>query len=164
MVGGNQWRRCSACKQPIELGADYWICNVSTCNRKRTALAFCSVSCWEVHLPVANHREAWAVEKTAPSTPEATAEPTRAPRAREKRRIIPPSGPRETQGDTPREILIVASRLKDYVRDRSGFSTSDKVLDPLSDIVRRICERAIQNAAQDGRKTVLARDIPSGPG
>ena len=52
------WRRCSACKKAIELGAEYWTCNVSTCNRKRTGLVFCSVTCWEVHLPVANHRDA----------------------------------------------------------------------------------------------------------
>jgi len=51
----------------------YWTCNVSTCNRKRTGLAFCTVSCWEVHLPGANHRESWAVERTAPSRAEAAA-------------------------------------------------------------------------------------------
>ncbi len=25
----------------------YWVCNVSTCNRPRTALAFCSVNGWD---------------------------------------------------------------------------------------------------------------------
>ncbi|HXV35501.1 MAG TPA: hypothetical protein VEC18_00005, partial [Myxococcota bacterium] len=64
----NRWRRCSACKAPIERGARYWVCSVSTCNRKRTALAFCSVTCWEVHLPGANHRQAWAEERRAPTT------------------------------------------------------------------------------------------------
>jgi hypothetical protein len=62
------WRRCSACKEFIDCGATYWVCNVSTCNRKRTALVFCSVTCWEVHLPEANHRESWAEERTAPTT------------------------------------------------------------------------------------------------
>ena len=70
MTDGSRWRRCSACKEPIGLGATYWTCNVSTCNRKRTGLVFCSVSCWEVHLPVAHHRESWAVERRAPSRPE----------------------------------------------------------------------------------------------
>jgi hypothetical protein len=69
---GSQWRRCSACKQPIAVGAIYWTCNVSTCNRKRTGMVFCTVSCWEVHLPSANHRETWAVERTAPSEPDGT--------------------------------------------------------------------------------------------
>ena len=64
-----RWRRCSACKNSIECGSTYWVCNVSTCNRKRTALVFCSVTCWEVHLPEANHRESWAEERIAPATP-----------------------------------------------------------------------------------------------
>ena len=64
----NRWRRCSACKGSIECGSTYWVCNVSTCNRKRTALVFCSVTCWEVHLPEANHRESWAEERLAPAT------------------------------------------------------------------------------------------------
>ena len=68
------WRRCSACKTPIALGAIHQVCSVSTCNRPRTGLVFCSVSCWEVHLPDANHREAWAVERRAPTTLEPAAE------------------------------------------------------------------------------------------
>jgi hypothetical protein len=62
------WKPCNVCKQPIALGATYWVCSVSTCNRKRTGLSFCSVSCWDAHLPFANHRESWAVEETAPAT------------------------------------------------------------------------------------------------
>ncbi len=61
------WKRCSSCKAPIGFGAAYWACNVSTCNRPRTALVFCTVSCWDAHLSVVNHRESWAVERTAPS-------------------------------------------------------------------------------------------------
>jgi len=34
------WRPCSACKQPIALGTPYYVCSVSTCNRKRTGLVF----------------------------------------------------------------------------------------------------------------------------
>jgi hypothetical protein len=67
----------------------------------------------------------------------------------------PPVEPR-----VPEEVLIIASRLKDYIRARSGFNTSDGVLDPLSDIVRRVCDDAIRNATRDGRKTVLDRDLP----
>jgi hypothetical protein len=62
----------------------------------------------------------------------------------------------------PRDVLIIASRLKDYVRAKSGFNTSDGVLDPLSDIVRRVCDEAIRNAMRDGRRTVLDRDVPKG--
>jgi histone H3/H4 len=60
----------------------------------------------------------------------------------------------------PEEVLIVASRLKDYVRAKAGYNTSDKVLEPLSDIVRRVCDQAIENARRDGRMTVLERDVP----
>jgi len=61
------WKRCSSCKTPIGFGALYWVCNVSTCNRPRTGLVFCTVSCWDAHLSVVNHRESWAVERHAPS-------------------------------------------------------------------------------------------------
>jgi hypothetical protein len=150
------WRRCSACKNPIGFGAVYWTCNVSTCNRKRTGLVFCTVTCWEVHLPGANHREAWAVEQRAPRTPEAVQERAAAPA---RRRIVrdPPPG---TRPGAPREVLIVASRLKDYIRAVSGLNTSDGVLDPLSEIVRRVCDDAIRNATREGRRTVLERDVP----
>lgn len=60
------WKKCSACKKPIAFGATYYVCSVSTCNRARTGLVFCDVSCWDVHLPVARHRKAWAEERTAP--------------------------------------------------------------------------------------------------
>jgi histone H3/H4 len=153
------WRRCSACKKPIALGAVYWACNVSTCNQKRTALAFCTVSCWEVHLPGANHRESWAVEKRAPSTPEPGAAPAPSALARApERRLVRPA-PAAVPEKAPREVLIVASRLKDYVRARVGYNTSDRVLEALSDIVRRVMDQAIENARRDGRMTVLERDV-----
>ncbi len=161
MNSENRWRRCNACKEPIEFGSTYWVCSVSTCNRKRTALFFCSVRCWEVHLPVVRHREAWAVEETAPMSLEAETEPSSAvPRTRTRKQAVPSAAPQEAKTDVPKEVLIVASRLKEFIRARSGFNTSDGALDPLSEIVRHVCDEAIQNATRDGRKTVLARDIP----
>ena len=160
MVESSQWRRCNACKGPIDFEATYWVCSVSTCNRKRTGLAFCSVSCWEVHLPGANHREAWALERTAPRPGDAEASPGGAERRSGTRRLVRgPTRPNRNP-QPPQEILIVASRLKDYVRAVSGFNTSDGVLEPLSAIVRRTCEEAIRNARSEGRRTVLERDIP----
>jgi hypothetical protein len=175
---GTAWRRCSACKNPIALGARYWTCSVSTCNRNRTALAFCSVECWDVHLPIANHREAWAIEQTAPAS--ATAAPPASAESRPgggQRRLVrtapaapgaaagastAPAGsaPSASRGDAPKEILVIASRLKDYIRARSGFNTSDGVLEPISDIVRELCDRAMEKAGREGRKTVLDRDVP----
>ncbi|HSJ99241.1 MAG TPA: hypothetical protein VLC53_19355, partial [Myxococcota bacterium] len=66
-AGADRWRRCSSCKAPLAFDASYWACNVSTCNRGRTALTFCSVSCWDAHLAVVPHRESWAVERRAPT-------------------------------------------------------------------------------------------------
>ena len=161
MNSENRWRRCSACKGPLELGSTYWVCSVSTCNRKRTALSFCSVRCWEVHLPVARHREAWAVEQTAPMSLEAeTKSSSAAPRAQTRKQATPSVAPQQAKADVPNEVLIVANRLKEFIRARSGFNTSDGALDPLSEIVRHVCDEAIEKAKRDGRKTVLARDIP----
>ena len=64
------WRRCSSCKKPINYKTKYWVCNVSTCTRKRTGLIFCDVSCWDAHVPQMNHRESWAEERIAPSREE----------------------------------------------------------------------------------------------
>jgi hypothetical protein len=166
------WRRCSACKQPIVLGARYWVCNVSTCNRSRTALAFCSLTCWEVHLPGANHREAWAVERTAPQVPAAPGapppgpasgaaarSPSPAPDRQGERRFVRPASA-SSRPPAPREILVIASRLKEYIAARSGFHTSDRVLDSLSDAIRNLCDEAILKAEREGRRTVLDRDIP----
>jgi hypothetical protein len=55
------------------------------------------------------------------------------------------------------EVLIVASRLKDYIR-RVRIQHSDRVLAPLP-IVRRLCDEA-QSATREGCTTVLERDIP----
>jgi hypothetical protein len=162
----DQWRRCSACKKPISTGALYYVCSVSTCNRPRTGLVFCDVSCWDFHLPTARHRQAWAEEMTAPDVSAAqhtaTPSPKRASAAKParppKRSIVRPGS--TAPADPPAEVLIVGSRLKDYVRARAGMNTSDRVLEPLSEIVRAVCDEAIRNAAQDGRKTVLDRDIP----
>ena len=150
------WRRCSACKQPIALGASHQVCSVSTCNRKRTGMVFCSVDCWEIHLPMANHREAWAVEATAPARA-AAGPPATKPAPRRRAASSPPAAKTSA---APTEVLIVASRLKDYVSAVSGFNTSDRVLEPLSRIVREVCDQAIRTAERAGRKTVLDRDIP----
>jgi hypothetical protein len=66
MTDTTKWRTCSSCRKPIGYDQDYYTCSVSTCNRKRTALVFCSVACWDAHLPTARHRDAWAEEQHSP--------------------------------------------------------------------------------------------------
>lgn len=151
------WRKCSSCKKPISFGAKYFVCSVSTCNNERTGYVFCSVPCFETHLPGARHRDAGAIEKIAPKT--AAEEAHRAP----ARIIVKPTSTSSpsavVKGSAPQEVLIIASRLKDYIQARSDFNTSASVMDVLSDHVRIICDRAIENARADGRKTVMDRDF-----
>jgi histone H3/H4 len=41
------------------------------------------------------------------------------------------------------------------------MNTSAAVIDKLSDLVRELCNKAIENAKSDGRKTVMDRDFLS---
>src|SRR5215510_5909761 len=70
-VDDDVWMLCSACRKSIRFGATHWVCSVSTCNRDRTRLVFCSVSCWDSHVATLRHRDAWAVEAQAPTRGEA---------------------------------------------------------------------------------------------
>ena len=177
------WKRCSTCKRGIGFGAAHWTCSVSTCNRKGNAFVFCSVSCWNAHVPTMRHRESWAEEQRSPtreawagererssasltgssSTHEDEprhAEAARAPTSAASKSDAEPSSSSEPLArDFPREVLIVASKLKSYVRARSGMNTSDAVMEALSDRVRALCDDAIRRALDDGRKTVLDRDF-----
>ena len=56
-------------------------------------------------------------------------------------------------------MLVVVSKLKRYIKARSGMSTSDNVVGVLSDHLRALCTEAIRQAAQDGRRTVMNRDF-----
>ena len=150
------WKPCSACKRPIPVGGSYYACSVSTCNRARDPKVFCSIACWDAHLPLMNHRSGvWAEEKRAPSSlhaarqAEATAARSPAQAARNQ----------NSRGASDDEILVVASRLKDYIRARSGFNTSADVLPALSDHLRYLALEAIDAARDDGRRTVKGRDV-----
>lgn len=182
------WRKCNACKKEIGFGATYYACSVSTCNRPRTGLVFCTATCWDSHLGEARHRDAWATDARSPSREqwqrELAAEP--APPAAPARKIatpdsVQPAAPsapvRRVVGDaspataaavegtplaevTDRDMLIVISKMKKYIKDRSGMNCSDAVAEILSDHVRVLCDDAIRAAGRDERKTVLDRDVP----
>jgi histone H3/H4 len=57
------------------------------------------------------------------------------------------------------EVLVVASKIKNYVKDKGGLNTSAAVIDALSEQVRNLCNRAIDRAKADGRKTLMDRDF-----
>jgi hypothetical protein len=181
----NVWRKCSTCKAPIPFEGSYYKCSVSTCNRKGKESVFCSMECFDAHVPVMNHKDAWGLKETAPKKSQhdaaqsaATAQSRPAPKKESpkpvRRAVVsrpsPSSaassssgggGPAKLNDDAPKEILIVVSRLKAYIKARSGMRTSDEVLHGLSDIVRSVCDEAIHNATRAEQKTVLARDLPA---
>jgi hypothetical protein len=214
------WKKCTECRTDIAFGATYQQCSVSTCNRARMPLVFCSVVCWDSHLSTVRHRDAGAIEAKAPSKaqwekelaempPERPAPPPTADRppppraaaptpmagtgvgagvarrtAETRPNLVPPmpaaDGQRRVVTTTPtpapttdggvvlsdvedKDVLIVVSKLKKYIKDRSGFNTSDQIVDLLSDHVRAICDEAIRAAARHERKTVRERDVPRPP-
>lgn len=57
------------------------------------------------------------------------------------------------------ETLVVASKVKAYIKEKSEMSTSGAVMDVLTKIVEEKCNEAIENARKDRRKTVMDRDF-----
>ncbi len=162
------WRKCSTCKKDILLNSKYYECSVSTCTGQRTGYVFCSIPCWEVHLPGAKHRDAGAVEKKSPSSSQFATSPSESPAP--QRRIImnsnlsgsavslsQPSGLKKSS--MTNEVLIVVSKMKQYIKDISEMNTAEEVSQKLSELVRSQCDEAMENARADGRKTVMARDF-----
>jgi histone H3/H4 len=60
------------------------------------------------------------------------------------------------------DLLVVASKIKKYIKEKAQMSTSASSLGALSDIVKSACDNAIAKAQSDGRKTVMDRDVSSG--
>lgn len=142
------WKKCSSCKTDIMTGQRYYVCSVSTCQGKVTNYAFCGVPCWDAHIPIERHRgdSAGAIERTAPSDLSSSAP---APAA---------SKPKAAAlGDD--EVLVVVSKVRKYVADRSGLNTSAEVYDTLTEKIKRLCDNAIDQAKAQGRKTVMSRDF-----
>ena len=154
----NCWKKCSSCKKEIPLGSKYYVCSVSTCNGERTGYVFCSVSCFEVHLPGARHRDAGAIEKFAPKS-------AQAPQAHQpQRRIIPSTSivsnhESKARSSMENEVLVVVSKMKQYIRDLSEMNCSEDVNQVISHMIRLQLDKAIENAKREGRKTVMARDF-----
>jgi hypothetical protein len=189
------WLLCSACRTDIPYSSKYFQCSVSTCNRARMRLVFCSVVCWDSHVATLRHRDAWAEDKIAPSKaewereqasqstsapeparPVASAAPpprpaTPAPSGDPARRVVTAPTASSTVAATPaggpplndvseRDVLVVVSKLKKYIKDRSGMNCSDAVAEVLSDHLRLLCDDSIRAAGREERKTVLDRDVP----
>lgn len=103
-----------------------------------------------------NHRDAWCEERRAPRESDQEAVAARVDPAPEgRRRLVATPSPEPLAAD----VLIVASRLKQYIADRDDMNMSADVLDALSDIVRAHTSAAMDRARADGRKTVKGRDF-----
>ena len=155
------WRKCSSCKVPIEFKAKYYVCSVSTCNALRTGYVFCSISCFEKHLPGARHRDAGAVEKTAGNTPYIV-EDSQSTNTTPQRKLAtssPSVGASQNKSQIPKDVLVVVSKLKDYIKARADMNTSQGIVDIISNHIRALCDEAIDKARVAGRKTVLDRDF-----
>ncbi len=61
--------------------------------------------------------------------------------------------------NSEQDVLVVVSKLKNYIRSKADMNTSGNVTAKLSDIIRQKCDEAIEKAKQDGRKTVMDRDF-----
>jgi histone H3/H4 len=153
------FRRCSTCKDAIPFDTRYYRCSVSTCNRKKMTLVFCSISCWDAHQADARHRDAGAEEARSPTAQAWARELTE---QRDQTSAKPERDGvelRRVTGVSSLDILVVASRFKDYIKHRAEMSTSDRAMGVLSDHLRELCDRAIEAAASDGRRTVMDRDV-----
>lgn len=166
----NHWRICSSCKKEIGFSMSYYECSVSTCTGQRTGYVFCSVPCWERHLPGARHRDAAAIEKKSPSQQQYQA--TQANQVIEsvstasvsagQRRIVSSASPSMNSLSvkaSEEDILVVISKVKSYIKSQADMNVSDDIMRILSHRIRYFCDQAIKNAQADGRKTVLDRDL-----
>ncbi len=113
-----------------------------------------------------NHKNAGAIESIAPFSPMSSDE------SAPPRRIIinktqnsenianqDSSSANSKISPMESEILIVASKLKQYIKDKYDLNTSQNVFDILSNIVRQKADEAAKNAIQSQRKTVMDRDF-----
>ncbi|NGX59845.1 MAG: hypothetical protein KR126chlam3_01002 [Chlamydiae bacterium] len=57
------------------------------------------------------------------------------------------------------ETLVVVSKVKTFIKNKSQMNTSSSAMPALTKVVEEACEKAIENAARDNRKTVMDRDF-----
>lgn len=57
------------------------------------------------------------------------------------------------------DVLVVTSKVKKFIKDAGGCNTSSETIDVLSKAVEKLCQKGMDSAKADGRKTVMARDI-----
>ncbi len=58
-----------------------------------------------------------------------------------------------------KETLVIASKVKAYIKEVADLKCSATVIDVLSDKVRALCDAAIEKAKADSRKTLMDKDF-----
>ena len=165
--GFRRWRRCSSCKKEIGFTSD--LLGLQRLDLQPQAHRARVLHDVVLGRPPAAHEPPRGLGRGAPRAhargvaaraggrAEGGAPPPRGPRPRpRRRRRRRRRAPPRRRAPAEPEILVVVSKLKAYVRERSGMSTSDSVSELLSDRLRRMCDEAIQRAA--------ARRPPHGDG
>ncbi len=87
------------------------------------------------------HKDSWAEERQAP------------------KRLMGPGVSVSAVSRSAEDVLVVASKVKSYIKERADYNTSDRVMDILTAKVKILCDDAIDKAREEGRKTVLDRDF-----
>lgn len=57
------------------------------------------------------------------------------------------------------EVLVVASKVKKHIKDTAGMNCSASVMEALTAVVERECQKAVESARSEKRKTVMDRDF-----
>ncbi len=57
------------------------------------------------------------------------------------------------------DTLVIASKVKAFIKKHSQMSTSASTMIALTTIVEEECKKAIENARSEKRKTVMDRDF-----
>ncbi|OGQ38089.1 MAG: hypothetical protein A2W61_06200 [Deltaproteobacteria bacterium RIFCSPLOWO2_01_44_7] len=57
------------------------------------------------------------------------------------------------------DLLVVASKVEKYIKEKADMNTSANAMPALTAVVAKALDQAIEHAKQDGRKTVMDRDV-----
>lgn len=57
-------------------------------------------------------------------------------------------------------MLVIASKVKEYVKDTHDLRTGKDYLTKLSEAVQRLIDESVDNARKDKRGTLKERDLP----
>ncbi len=63
------------------------------------------------------------------------------------------------ESSQPKETLVVASKVKKFIKEKFELSTSANVIQQLTLAVEDLCKKAIHEATSERRKTVMDRDF-----